>query len=328
MYEAIKNFSAQFLFEPKIENETELPAATHFVVAGMGGSHLAADLINIRIPELKLAVHHDYGLPLFDKDAYKENLFIASSYSGNTEETLDSYEKARAQEYAVAAISTGGKLLDYARRDRVPFIQLPDTGIQPRAALGFSTRALLKLFREDSALHETRSLGEHLKPEEFEEQGKALAERLRGKIPLIYTSRRNAPLGYAWKIKFNETAKIPAFCNNFPELSHNEMTGFDRAASTRDLSERMCVIMLKDARDGERVQKRMDITATMLRERGVSVEALTLKEGIGFYTIFSTLLIADWTSYYTALYYGVEPEEVPMVEELKKRITLHGTDTN
>ena len=86
--------------------------------------------------------------------------------------------------------------------------------------------------------------------------------------------------------------------------------------------------MLKDARDGERVQKRMDITATMLRERGVSVEALTLKEGIGFYTIFSTLLIADWTSYYTALYYGVEPEEVPMVEELKKRITLHGTDTN
>ncbi|MBI3442353.1 MAG: bifunctional phosphoglucose/phosphomannose isomerase [Candidatus Sungbacteria bacterium] len=325
MYEAIKNFAKQFAFEPVVENAEKLPHAEEFIVAGMGGSNLASGLLKIWKPELSVISHRDYGLPHVSEYALEKTLVIASSYSGNTEETLDGFEEALKRGMPVAAIAAGGKLLEMAKQHGVPFVQLPDTGIQPRSALGFSIKAMLKLMGEEQALAQIIGLATLLNPLAYEEAGKELVNRLAGRVPVIYASSRNFPIAYNWKIKFNETGKIPAFCSALPEANHNEMTGFNIAEATRPLSQKFYIILLKDADDDPRVIARMDILAKLYQDRGLPVVEVPLQGANVFYKIFSSLVLADWTAYYIARHYDVDPEHVPMVEELKRLIALRQT---
>lgn len=321
MYEAIKNFAKQFAYEPKIENAGALIPTTKFLVVGMGGSHLAADLLKVWDPGFDVIVSQDYALPALPENALKDRLIILSSYSGNTEEVLSAFEEARTKNLPRAVISIGGKLLELAKKYKLPYIQMPDTGIQPRSALGFTLMALLKLMNQQHATAEAHQLSSILKPAELEDQGHKLAERLHNFVPVIYSSLRNLPIAYNWKIKFNETGKIPAFYNVFSELNHNEMTGFDAKGATNLLAKNFYFLLLEDDSDTSKIQKRMQVLAKLYGDRNLKVEFIKLAQHDNiFYKIFSSLILADWTAYYTAKSYDVEPEQVPMVEEFKKLI--------
>ena len=216
--ETLKNFPRQFEWEPKIENSLQLPAKDIFVVAGMGGSHLAGGILNTYRPDWDVIVHSDYGLDL-PADVLKNSLIIASSYSGDTEETLAVFNAALDKKLALAVVASGGQLLELAQKNSVPYIKIPDASLEPRFALGFSFKALLKIMGKKEALDEATELADSLNSKNCETAGRELALKLRNKIPVIYSSTKNAALAYNWKIKLNETAKIPAFCNFFPDLS-------------------------------------------------------------------------------------------------------------
>lgn len=320
MKAAIENFAKQFEYEPVIKNQQNFKKAKSFIVAGMGGSHLAAGLLLAWKPGLNLIIHRDYDLPEIPDDKLAASLFVASSYSGNTEEVVDSLNQALGRGLRSVTISVGGKLAEIAQKHGLPHILLPDTGIQPRSALGFSFRALLKVMGEQQALAQTKKLASSLKPAAYEKQGKKLAQTLSGFVPVIYSSTRNLPLAYNWKIKFNETGKIPAFYNVFPELNHNEMTGFDVKEGSRALSANFRFIFLSDAADHPQIKKRMQVLKILYEARGLGVEILPLEGEDTFLKMFSSLVLGDWTAYYTALHYGLEPELVPMVEEFKKLV--------
>jgi len=110
---------------------------------------------------------------------------------------------------------------------------------------------------------------------------------------VIYSSKRNVAVAYNWKIKFNETGKIPAFYNVFPELNHNEMTGLDVREATKELSKNFHFIFLKDETDHPKIQTRMDITKKLYEDRGLAVEILQLQGNDIFHKIFSTLFFCD-----------------------------------
>ncbi len=329
IYDDIKNFSKQFAWEPQVENVEKLSGYKKFIVAGMGGSHLAADLIQTWRPDFDVIVWSNYGLPPLSLKELKERLIIASSYSGNTEETIDAFEMAIKKKLNVAAVASGGKLITMAHMLKVPHIVVP-SHMQPRMALGYSLKAILKIMGEKKALADLSELAETFHPSRREQEGKKLARRLRGNVPVIYASFRNRAIAYNWKIKFNETGKIPAFCNVLPEANHNEMTGFsarggpasggDAKRSTARLSRNFHFIFLTDKEDGPRIAKRMSVMRKIFAKRGFKSEILPLRGGNVWEKIFSSLSLADWTAYYTAKLYGVEPEEVPMVEEFKKLI--------
>ncbi len=318
IYDAIKNFQEQFRYEPEIENGDSWKRKKTYVVVGMGGSHLAADILKVWNPALSLIVHHDYGLPQFHDGFWKDAALITSSYSGNTEEIIDAFEEAGKKNIARSVISIGGTLLARAKDANAPYVRMPDAGIHPRLAVGFMAKAILALMGEKEALREITDLAGFFSSESYEEEGRALAKRIKGFVPVVYASERNAALAQNWKIKFNETAKIPSFWNTFSELNHNEMTGFDIKDTTKPLSEKFCFIFLKDESDHPKIQKRMAITAELYRARGFMVEEVTLLGKTIWEKIFGVLILGDWVAYYTAKGYGVEPEEVPMVEEFKK----------
>ncbi len=322
MRNAVLGMAQQFAYIPTIINAEKVPTFKRVIVAGMGGSHLAADLLAMLDPMLSIRVHSDYGLPFIAEDDRSETLLVASSYSGNTEETLDAYDAAKALNIPLVAIAVGGKLIARAEADGIPFIRLPDTGIQPRSALGFSLKALATLLQRQDLLPAISQLASELKPESLEAEGKALADWLQDRVPVIYSTRAHAPVAYNWKIKLNETGKIPAFYNLVPELNHNEMTGFDVQPSTKSLSERFAFIFLVDkANDHPKNVKRMEVMARLYAERGLPVREVLLEGSTESYKVFSSLVLADWTAIELAKYYGLESEQVPMVEEFKKLLS-------
>lgn len=317
MRDAIQSFPDQFSYNPEIVNAQNLKRRDIFIVAGMGGSHLAGDILQAWDPSLDVIVHSDYGISGYPASVLDKALLIASSYSGNTEETISAFEEARERGMTVMAISVGGKLIEIAKKHALPYIKLPDIGIQPRSALGFSFLALLKATGNEKALLELRGLATSLDPTLYESKGKGIAKRLHGKVPVIYSSRANYAIAYTWKIKFNETGKIPAFMNVFPELNHNEMNGFDVKELTRKLAENFCFLFLEDGEDDSRIQRRMKITKLLFEQRGLKVLSAPLEGRSRLERIFSSVLLVDWAAFHSAGLYNVDPEQVPMVEELK-----------
>ncbi|MCM2339070.1 MAG: hypothetical protein NDI62_01290 [Burkholderiales bacterium] len=321
MYESIINFNKQFSYKPEIVNADKLEEKSSFIVIGMGGSVLAPLLIKTCKPEIDILIERDYCLPKLNSEELKNKTIILSSYSGNTEEVITAYNEAKDKNLNISIITAGGKLLSLAKENNTPYIELPNTGIQPRMALGLFTKAFLKIMKVENDLKQLTTLENNLNPKSFEEKGKALAEKIKNFVPVIYTSNKNTSLAYIWKIKLNETGKIPAFCNVLPELNHNEMTGFDMNNLTKELSSKFYFIILKDKNDNPKIIKRMEVLEKLYKDRNLSVETIELEDEKEIWEkCFSALLLADFTAYYTAIGYGSDPEQVPMVEEFKKLI--------
>ena len=320
MYEIIKNFNKQFEYHPQIEGDLSLEGVKNFIAVGMGGSHLAADILNSYDPSFSILVHKNYGLPPLPEETLKQSLIILNSYSGDTEEVIDSFYLALEKKLKMVLITYNGKLLELSKEHNIPFIKLPEPKVQPRLALGFHTKAFLKILNKEKEIKEISELVYLLKPEELEGKGRELSQKIKDKIPIIYASEKNQAIAYIWKIKFNETSKIPAFYNVFPELNHNEMTSFDVKETTKNLSQNFVFLILFDEEDHPKIQKRMNILKNLYEERNLKVKILKLEGQNRFHKIFSSLVLADWTSFYLAKEYGVEPEEVSMVEEFKKLI--------
>ncbi len=317
--EDIDNFPDQFGFSPEIKNEEKWGSFKKYVLLGMGGSHLQGDVLKAVFPDFPLYLHRDYGLPEVD---FSGTGIIAASYSGNTEEVLDSFNLAFEKNIPLSVITKGGRLLEMAKKRQVPYIELPQNGIQPRVALGYSFKALLKMIRVEGQEGETEMLADSLKERQIEikEESKKISLEMREVVPVVYASSRNSVVASVWKINFNETSKIPAFYNLIPELNHNEMTGFDKTLATESLSEKMKFIFLVDKEDDSRNQKRMKALKKILEERGFGIIEIEIRGSSRMEKVFSSVLLSAWTSYYLAEVYNTDPNGVPMVEEFKRMI--------
>lgn len=313
----LETFPKQFLWKPKLENAKNLKAAKSYIIAGMGGSLLSGNLITSWDPALPITLHNSYGLPAARTKNPKDTLFIASSYSGNTEEVIDALSVAIRKKIPSAVVATGGTILRIAKRQMLPYIQLPRTGIQPRSATGYSTIALLTMLRKQKELKNIVHLERELNVETAKREGKKIAEIIWGKIPIIYASHKNRALAYNWKIRFNESGKITSFYNVLPELNHNEMMGFDY----RPFARKFHVILIKDNGDHPRIIARMRLTEKILRKKGVPVTNTVLKGKSFWGKAFSSLMAADWASYITAARYGKSAQGEQTIESFKKLLS-------
>ncbi len=311
----------QLGYEPVIENAGNFQKLEKFIVWGMGGSNLAAGIIESWKPKLDIIIHRDYGLPEMEETDLEKRLVIASSYSGNTEETISSFEEARARGLALIAITTGGKLLELAEAHGVPYIKFPSINNGPRLAIGYSIKATLKAMGEESILNDVGGEAVSLNADIYEETGKKLADKLNNKIPLIYSSGRNAGLARYCKISFNETVKLPAFYNFLPELNPNEIAGFDSKIFDGKLNHKFAFIFFNDPDDEPRIQKRMIITKKILEDRGFTILDIDLSGPSLWHKSFVGILTALWTSYYLAGHYKVDPEDISMIEDFKESLT-------
>jgi glucose/mannose-6-phosphate isomerase len=303
----------------------EVPRASSALVIGMGGSGISGDFAaQAADREGRLVgVHKGYGLP--GRAAEERPLVVAVSYSGDTEETLSGAEVARKLGLPVTALSTGGKLSGQAGEHGWPWVSVPG-GLQPRAAVGYLTGAVLRVLASGGvlsdqrpALADTAALLDELLGSD--EDGPAvelagdLAEGLAGRIPVIYGGRGAAEVAaQRWKTQFNENAKVPAFWAVLPELDHNEIEGWAWSPA------RFGMVFLRDSEDHPRLQRRFELTAEALGGQPPLVgEVWAQGDGI-IARMLSLAVVGDLTSVLVAERAGVDPDRVDVLEGFKRRM--------
>lgn len=302
----------------------------HIVIAGMGGSAIAGDVVrcatygSLPVP---LQVCRTYRVPHELSDG---TLFIASSYSGNTEETLTAFSEARRRGAQILCVTSGGRLQEMAQADRLPIFMLPG-GFPPRAALAYLVVPLLAIISSCGWFHNAAAeivavsalLNERRQNYAPEVEGesnlaKIIAITLHQKIPLIYASADNFEVAACrWKGQFCENSETLAFWNVFPELNHNEIVGWGlRGAFDRNYQ----VIFLRDRDDHERIQKRMEITRRLIEQSSNSVIEVWSHGDTRLARLFSTIFLGDMVSVYLAVLNGVDPTPVTKIDFLKNEL--------
>ncbi|MDD4859293.1 MAG: bifunctional phosphoglucose/phosphomannose isomerase [Dehalococcoidales bacterium] len=299
------------------------------VILGMGGSAIGGDLVSSLASleaKVPVTVNRDYLLPAY---VDKKTLVIASSYSGNTEETLSAFAQAQKTGAKLLAATTGGKLKSIVEEQKIPAF-IFNYKAQPRAALGYSLLPLLGFLQKlgfiadkstDVAemLRIMRSLTERIS-ENAPTAGnpaKQLACDLHRKLPVVYGAGILAEVARRWKTQINENSKGFAFHEVLPELNHNAVVGYQFPAELRD---RIKVIMLKSPLLEPRVLLRYRITSELLDKAGVAHGAVEGEGRSALSQMMSLVLLGDYVSYYLAILYQIDPSPVEVISYLKDRL--------
>jgi glucose/mannose-6-phosphate isomerase len=298
------------------------------VIAGMGGSAIGADLLATYCTSLcpiPVFVQRDYGLPLFARGA--ETLVICSSHSGNTEETLDAFEAARAAGCRTIVVSTGGELARRARENNIPVWLFEHAG-QPRAAVGFSFGLLLAMFQRlgflpdqrealDDALAFMKRSQERIKAEvpAVKNPAKRYAGQLMGRWVTIVASDLLIPVARRWKGQLNEIAKAGANFEFLPEADHNTLAGTMHPQEV--LNPHIMVLFLRAPSDHPRNRLRSDLTRKAFMLEGMNTDHVDARGHTPLAHMWTMILFGDYVAYYLAMGYGVDPTPVQVLAEFK-----------
>ncbi|HTZ11171.1 MAG TPA: bifunctional phosphoglucose/phosphomannose isomerase, partial [Candidatus Margulisiibacteriota bacterium] len=251
------------------------------VFAGLGGSAIGADLVKSYLyfkSKLAISVVREYQLPAYVDGS---TLVFISSYSGNTEETIASYEDAKKRGSSIIVVSSGGALKERAQKDGFTFIGIPQ-GLPPRCSLGYlSLIPLAVLARlalaEDPAsavaqlVKTLEGLRERLHPRTGlkENISKSVAARLHNKYAIIYSASVHFDIcAIRMRGQLAENSKALSSSHVFPEMNHNEIVGWENPGK---LFKDFVVVMLKDKGMYPRVIRRMDITEEILRKEDIKI---------------------------------------------------------
>lgn len=312
-----RGFETVFTPTSKIKN---------IVWAGMGGSALPAVIIE-SWPQLKVPFEtvRNYAIPEY---VGPSTLFIASSYSGNTEEALEALHHAEEKQAQIVVIAAGGKLAAHAKEKNYPLFAIPE-GIQPRMATFYFVNAFVSIVKDlDITVMDTAELaqvGDWLKeastgwlPEVSlaNNLAKQIALQLVGKTVIMYGGPKLFPAANKWKICMNENAKNTAWVNQYPEFNHNEFIGW----SSHPVEKPFAVVEIRSNLEHERVWKRFEVSERLLsgmRPHPIVVmpEGETVLQQLAW-----SFMLGDFVSIYLAVLNNVNPTPVDLVEKLKAEL--------
>jgi glucose/mannose-6-phosphate isomerase len=302
------------------------------VILGMGGSAIGGDLANslaVTTSKVPIQVIRGYNLPAY---ADKNTLVISSSYSGNTEETLNCFTQSLEAGCQNLVITTGGKLRELAESRKVPVFSY-DYQSPPRYALPYSFIPLLVFLNKlDLVSYSTPDITEMLKSLqddtkllsertlESENPAKLLAQKLYDKIPIIYGAETVSEVAHRWKTQLNENSKAWAFYDVLPELNHNSVVGYEYPIGTNN---NLVVIMLSSNFMSPRVKLRYEITRKLLDKASVNVQIINGKGKNQIAEMMSLVYLGDYVSYYLAILNQTAPGPVKAIDYLKSELEHH-----
>jgi glucose/mannose-6-phosphate isomerase len=334
MRSLLESFPEQVMAAAHAGRYLSLPAPGEIkviVVTGLGGSAMGGDLVRaiaesqLRYP---LVVNRNYDLPGFVDGS---TLVLACSYSGNTEETLSAYEKARRAKASIVCITSGGKLEATAIANGHPVLRMPG-GLPPRAALGHSLIALLAAMQAmrimpdmSESIQETiellKTLRDRYKTDnpESSNAAKKLASSLCGKVVTIYGSDGiMEAAAYRWRSQIAENAKNLASHHVLPEMNHNELVGW---LYPEEVLRKIGVVFLRDKEDHPQIQRRFDLTRDLIAGKSGSLHEIWSEGKSLLARVLSVIYLGDYVSLYLAYLNNTDPTPVVVIDYLKKNLS-------
>jgi len=322
MDQLIARFPEQLEEALQIADKAKITSHDHKIhkvyVAGLGGSGIGADFVSEFIRDeckIPYTVGKGYSIPAY---VDQNTLAIASSYSGNTEETLYSFEQIEKSGAKIVIISSGGKLIEIAKEEGYDFVQVPGDWPSPRACLGFSlvqqlgvmyklgliSDKSLKSIKSSIALIESKS-------EAIKTEAKEIADKLFNKLPIIYTTDRMSSVAVRLRQQINENSKALCWHHVLPEMNHNELVGW------RDKNQDLAVIYLRNDDDFKRNSVRIEINQQILSKYTDTIINVYSEGNDLIEKAMYLVYLGDWVSWYLSQLRGMDSIEVDVIDFLK-----------
>ena len=291
-------------------------------VAGLGGSGIGADFVAAFIAKtckVPFNVKKGYSVPAY---VGPHTLAIASSYSGNTEETLISYDLIKAAGARLICIASGGKIIERAIADGNDYVQVPGNWPSPRACLGYSLTVQLWIlnhlgFITDQPIREIQSSITLLRNESanIKAEAEKIAARLHHHIPVIYIEDRMEPVAVRMRQQINENSKALCWHHVVPEMNHNELVGWTEKNSN------LAVVYLRNEDDYSRNALRMDINKNIISKYADDIIEIYSKGNTMIERALYLVHLGDWVSWYLAQLRGKDALEVNVIDYLKGELS-------
>jgi len=309
------------------------------IICGMGGSAIGGEFARIALMEsgrVPIIINRSNIIPDWVND---KTLVIILSYSGNTYETIDAYNKAKLRTTKIITISSTGGLLDkYCSENNHIRIDIP-SGFQPRCALGYISSMTILLLMRLNLIENYKEIKKQLKlvPESLKsmnlDEAVSLADYLNNTTPIIY-GRENysSVVALRFKNQLQENSKMMAFSNNYPEINHNEIVGLNTNGNN------FAILWLQDSfsSDNSKVGKSISAANEIIDQLGITRHSLFLNnlgqqnnydenpktsKSYKLSALYESIYFLDWVSYYLALLNNVDPSSIKNIEHIKKRIS-------
>ncbi len=297
---------------------------SNIVVVGLGGSGIGGNLIQTitrSLLKIPYQVCKTYNLPSYINES---TLFIASSFSGNTEETLASLEEAQRKGAYIACLTSGGKIEQIANEKGFDLVPLKSLAACPRAHLPYSATSLLLLLHHYRLIDidfgtEIKDTVDSLnkKNDSIKTDAKEIAISLKGKFPILYADAILEPMLIRFQQQINENAKQLCHVAVFPEMNHNELVGWHLP---KEILSKTHILLFHSDYDHERVNKRMEICETIFNKHTDSITHISAKGNSFLEQVFYLIYLTDWVSYYLAEENGVDPFPVEVINYLKSSL--------
>lgn len=301
------------------------PTYSNVVFSGMGSSGIAGNIVQAYVAdklEVPVIVNKGYNLPYF---VARNTLFIATSFSGNTEETITNVREAMEANASIGFIASGGELLRLAKENNMPHIAVPSGVRHPRAGLGYTLVQQLYLLHYAGLLDDTfkTELGQSIclleeQVGSIKVQASALASAFRGKLPILYASDTFEAVAMRFQQQLNANAKQLAHVNAIPEMNHNEIEGWQHPEK---LFSQLVVLCIKTSYDNPRVKVRMNLAKPICARKGQQMLEVEAVGATFLEQVFYLVHLFDWVSMYLAELNGVDPNSNDNIDYLKGEIS-------
>lgn len=288
------------------------------LISGLGGSGIGGNYVQDLVRtecKLPIIVNKGYAAPAW---VNKHTLAICSSYSGNTEETLATFQQLLGSGAKIVCIASGGKLIELAKQHGLDYVQVPGGWSSPRACLGYSIVAQLGVLRAAKLIGSRifRQIGAAQKllvkdQADIRKRAEKLAGFLAEKTPILYIADHLESVAMRWRQQINENAKMLCWHHVIPEMNHNELVGW------RNNRPDVAVVWLRNRDDFSRTAVRMSINKEIVEHlTNTSIELWSKGKSLPEKALYLTHL-GDWMSYYLALARDVDPVEIKVIDYLK-----------
>lgn len=324
MKEFVSDFSNQL--EKALEIGASIQPITakkpiqNVVITGLGGSGIGGKIVSQLLAGKSLVpilTNNDYGIPNFVNE---HTLVIASSYSGNTEETIEAVEKAHQKGASIFCVTSGGKIEGFAKANNLDLALIPG-GLPPRAALGYSMPQLFFVLQAygliDNDFIKSIQGGIALIREEqkhIHAEAKAIAARLHGKTPVLYADAKFEGLITRIRQQLNENSKVLCWHHVLPEMNHNELVGW--AGGDANLA----VVMIQSESDYYRTTERFAFSKNVFQKYTTNISEISAKGSDDLERTLYLISLTDWVSVYLAELRNVDPVEVNIISSLKSKL--------
>jgi glucose/mannose-6-phosphate isomerase len=296
------------------------PPIDQVIFLGMGGSGIGGKLVSdllMRTATTPITVVNDYDLRAWINSG---TLVVACSYSGYTEETLTAIQEAISKEADITCITSGGKLELIASEKDFNLVKLP-SGQPPRTSFGYNSMEMLTVMEaygviEKPFLDRVPELVSLLKREQVSMRAEAavIAKSIKDSIPVIYSPASVESVALRLRQQINENAKMLCWHHSLPEMNHNELVGWAGG------NDQCAGIFIQTPQDRPEVKRRIEFTKELISRYTSTIVELHPKGSSRLEQVYYLIHLCDWISYYLAVERKVDPIEIEVIDELKKRL--------